>query len=210
MATQYIKHAPDVEAPLIVGGTSQSVECAAGVAPTGDANALLLVDQCQPRTALTVTQQAGPVVNASQCRLDKVVARRTVTWSVADPCGNEARASGTVAALDTLAPVISVADYTVPCALRDQCVDTHSGGVAPEWAGYASALDRCAGPVATSYRDSVPAVPGCDLIVRTWSAVDSCGNAAAVNQTISFEAAQTPQFVVPPNVTVECAWDLGM
>jgi hypothetical protein len=171
------------------------------------------VDVCQPRWALNVTQLLGPVQYPSptQCRLNKVAATRSVQWSVSDPCGNGVTVAGTVSALDTLPPVISILDYLVPCALQDQCVALYNGGVSPDWSGYATATDQCAGPVSTTYQDVVVegSVPGCSPLERHWYAADQCGNVAEHVQTIAFEAAQVPQFVVPPNITVECSFDLG-
>lgn len=212
VATQYVRHAPDVEPPVVAGGVTQARECQAGQPLTGDAAQLEVADQCQPREHLRITQALGPlrVAPSRQCRVDKVVASRDVAWSVADPCGNVATAAGTLHSIDTLAPVIHIHNWTVPCEARDQCVDADTGGVDPAWSGYATATDLCSGALSTTYRD-LPTGPrvGCDPLVREWSAEDACGNRAVRNQTISFAAAEPPQFVTPPNVTVECSIDLG-
>lgn len=214
VATQYIKHDPDRSAPLVSGGTVQTVECVAGEAFRANPDKVVVVDQCQPRWALNITQLLGPLTyySAAECRQNKVIASCPITWYVSDPCGNVAVTSGSISSVDTLAPVINITDWVVPCALQDQCVTVYNGGVSPDWSGYATATDQCFGPLPTAYFDVVPddAVPGCTSFERHWRATDNCGNAAEKVQTISFEAAQEPQFVVPPNITVECGLDLGL
>lgn len=215
-AVQYIKHDPDTQPPIISGGVTQSVQCVLNATLQGNASALVLSDQCQPVSSLSVTQQLGPTFYQTplQCRVDKRTASRSVTWSVTDPCNNTATATGTITSIDTLAPVLTIANYTVPCPLADKCFgSTDNGGVLPEWSGYATANDLCWGPLATNFVDVFPSSPsftfGCDSFQRVWSATDYCGNVGTATQTISFERGQSPVFVAPPDITVECGVDLG-
>lgn len=236
VATQYVRHDPDVEPPLINGGVNQTVQCVLNQTISGNATRLQLFDQCQPTSSLIIGQQLGNTTFRSplQCQLDKVFAERPVVWTVTDPCNNTATARGWITSVDTLDPVVSIADYVVPCPLigeevvgrlffflltkiffehKDQCGELDSnGGTDPLWTGFAKAVDLCSGKLAVNFVDVFPTnfSFGCDSFVRRWTAVDFCGNVGVANQTISFERAQEPVFMVPANVTRECGSDLGL
>jgi hypothetical protein len=119
VATQYVRHDPDVEPPVVSGGVSQTVQCVLNAPLVGNASQLQLFDQCQPTSSLIVSQELGNTTFHSplQCQLDKVVAERNVVWTVTDSCNNSVAAVGVVSSVDTLNPVLSIADYIVPCPL---------------------------------------------------------------------------------------------
>ncbi len=123
VATQYVRHDPDVEPPLIVGGVNQTVQCVLNRTIAGNSTQLQILDQCQPVSSLRVSQRLGNTTFRSplQCQLDKVVAQRPVEWIVTDPCNNSASVQGTITAVDMLSPVITIANYTVPCPFRGFC-----------------------------------------------------------------------------------------
>ena len=213
-ATQYIRHEPDQEPPVVTGGAMQSQQCVFNTSVAGDPSKLVLFDQCQPTDSLLITQDPLSYEYRSpmQCRLDKIVARVTLNWTVTDPCSNSVTLPGSVDSIDTLPPVVRIEDYVVPCEFEDECGTADSnGGTNPDWSGYATAEDLCWGRLSTGYVDVFPEnyTQGCDSFTRVWRAMDACGNVGTANQSISYERAMEPQFVVPPDVTVECSADLG-
>lgn len=119
VATQYVRHDPDVEPPLVSAGVNQTVQCVLNKPLTGNTSQLVIFDQCQPVSSLSVSQTLGNTTYQSplQCYLDKVVANRPVVWTVTDPCNNSASVDGIITAIDTLSPVVSIANYVVPCPL---------------------------------------------------------------------------------------------
>ncbi len=119
VATQYIRHDPDVEPPIVTGGLIQTIQCVLNSTFAGNSSRLQLFDQCQPVSSLIVSQSLGNITYSSplQCRVDKVVAVRNVTWTVTDSCSNAVSSPGQVTSIDTLGPELSIADYIVPCPL---------------------------------------------------------------------------------------------
>src|SRR5262249_17039313 len=70
--------------------------------------------------------------------------------------------------------------------------------------GVATAVDACSS-VTVSFSDVVTTnCGGTRVIARTWSAVDSCGNATNGVQTITVRDSIPPTLTVPSNLTLEC------
>src|SRR2546427_7711046 len=73
--------------------------------------------------------------------------------------------------------------------------------------GVAVAHDDCS-QVTVSYSDSVSnTCGGAKVILRTWSAVDLCGNSTNAIQTITMRDTTRPVVTCPPNRTLECPAD---
>ena len=115
------------------------------------------------------------------------------TWSVTDACGNEATAIQLITVMDAAAPIITEvpADTTMAC-----------DAVVP--ASNISATDDC-GSVSISQSDQTEegACSGASVILRTFVAVDPCGNSVQYVQTINLIDTVAPTFTsVPSDVTV--------
>lgn len=74
-----------------------------------------------------------------------------------------------------------------------------------------TANDACDGLVAVNYQEN-ESNPGSDcnnVIVRTWTAVDACGNSSSCTQTITIDDTVAPQITgVGNSLTVECGTEL--
>jgi hypothetical protein len=85
------------------------------------------------------------------------------TWTATDSCGNFSTCLQTITIQDTTAPVISCPnDITFDCAMGD--------------AGTATATDNCDPNPVITYNDVVTNDRCPQIIERTWTATDSCGN----------------------------------
>ena len=116
------------------------------------------------------------------------------TWTAVDACGNTALAQQTITFSDDEAPVLS----GVPQAYSTAC----SALVAiPN----VSAFDACDGAVDVVFTENVSNSNCMITVLRTWEAVDQCGNVAIATQTIEFEDTQVPVITGEPQITAECA-----
>jgi len=93
-------------------------------------------------------------------------------WTAADAGGNISEATQVISVSDGTAPVLTVpADVTVGCGESSD----------PDVTGTATASDDCSSPVTVTYADEVQQA----VIVRTWTAIDACGNEASAPQVIT-------------------------
>src|SRR5258708_10270972 len=118
-------------------------------------------DTCSTATLTFVDSDSGtcPVVHVR-------------TWTARDVCGNAATASETITVADTTKPVIS----SLPAPSTIEC---------PAVPGFATptASDTCSTATLT-FVDSDSRT--CPVVhVRTWTAMDVCGNTATASQTIT-------------------------
>ena len=130
----------------------------------------------------------------------------TRTWTFADNAMNSISVVQVISVVDTSAPTFSVPE-NVAVACTDDINDlTVTGDVI-------DAADACSMSVTVSYADS-DGDSNCfdgDVIVRTWTATDDCGNASSADQVISLVDDVAPYFTsVPADVDLECGDDLPM
>ena len=122
----------------------------------------------------------------------------TRTWTATDDGCNTAIFVQTINVRDTLRPTVKAP----PTALVP-----HGGSLATNQLGVATAVDACDASPAISYADVTNSV-GCAYnldIVRTWTAVDDCGNTHTANQLIRVRDTVAPVFATqPPDAGVEC------
>ncbi len=124
------------------------------------------------------------------------------TWTATDGCSNSLTLTQVITVKDMTAPVFSV---TPP---RDTLVNCDAVPAAIAL----TATDNCTPGVinvtATDVRQSIPGSQCADnyQIIRTWIAMDACGNKATVKQTITVQDTTRPTFSIPQpaNVTVDC------
>ncbi|MGF1564913.1 MAG: hypothetical protein ACFCUH_06075, partial [Flavobacteriales bacterium] len=188
----------DEEAPIFTSVPADTtIECTAAI-PTEMATA---IDNCDETVEVTVN------VTESGSNCERIISR---TFTAVDNCGNAASVVQTVTVIDTTAPVIDCpAAITVDCA----------AGVAPEVTGMATATDAC-NAVEVNFTDG-PSAGDCPYsFVRTWIAVDACGNSTSCEQVITVNDTTAPVIsgqdseqtfdcnslpgIVPPTVTDNC------
>ncbi len=115
-----------------------------------------------------------------------------------DDCGNQSTCLQSITIQDMTPP-----DITCPPDLTLECNSDTSVGAT----GMATATDNCSGPVTITSADSIIQNPSCIqafVILRTWTAVDECGNSGNCTQTISVEDNAAPLITCPPDLTLQC------
>ena len=164
----------------------------ASVAITGDVTDE--ADNCSTGIEATFTDA---VSIDDPCEGSVVITR---TWSLEDACGNAAAPQvQTITVTDNTVPTFTApGDVTINC--EDNKDDlTITGDVTDE-------ADNCSTGIETTYSDNTTGLNGCNgtgSIIRTWSLVDKCNNAAATQtQTITVVDNEVPTFTRPADMEI--------
>jgi hypothetical protein len=160
----------DTGLPMITVPANQALECpantstsATGVATAHDNSGSLPVSY-------------NDVVTSTCGGATKVITR---TWTTVNICGYSVSAPQIITVQDTTPPTVT-APPNVTLAFN--------ADISPSSAGVATAQDGCSS-VTLQHSDAVAAQPdGSQLISRTWTATDGCGNQATALQTITLSA----------------------
>ena len=146
-------------------------------------------DNCDPNPVVSLNETSAP----GSCANEQIITR---TWTATDACGNSSMESQTITVIDDTAPVLS----GVPGEATVQC----------------DAIPAAANPTATDNCDPNPVVslnetsaPGScaneQIITRTWTATDACGNSSMESQIITVIDDTAPVLSgVPGEATVQC------
>ncbi|MDQ3140693.1 MAG: SpaA isopeptide-forming pilin-related protein, partial [Bacteroidota bacterium] len=159
----------DTTRPVITCPANTTIQCPA-TPVFGTPTATDLCDAIPTINVVSTDSIAGT------CPQEYVLTR---TWNATDDCGNVSfNCSQSITVDDTTRPVITCpVNTTLPC---ESSTDT-------SFTGIATATDACdGGNVIASYFDTKIMSDGSDscLIVRTWTATDSCGNSNTCIQEI--------------------------
>ncbi len=120
----------------------------------------------------------------------------TRTFTVTDTCGNTASDTQIITIQDTTPPVL-----TIPVDIDVEC----NNPTTPSPNGNATATDDCDDNVTITFSDSsVPTCGNTEVISRTWTATDACGNSTSDVQTLTVIDTTPPTLTVPADATVEC------
>jgi len=128
--------------------------------------------------------------------------RLTRTWTATDACGNATELIEVVERRDVQAPQI-----TCPQDLTRECFDTSI-----DQTGTAGAIDLCdPDPLVYWGGDQLPDFGACPIgpILRTWIAVDDCGNESSCVQRIDVFDAVAPSVTCPVDMTVNACEPLN-
>ena len=119
------------------------------------------------------------------------------TFTATDLCSNSTSATQVITVTDTEAPVVTAPDnYTVECSDQIQ--------YAP-----ATATDNCGTYTISVNENIIPGIgTGNYTIVRTFMAIDDCGNIGIDTQTITIVDTTSPSLTVPADYTAECSDEL--
>jgi large repetitive protein len=147
-------------------------------------------DNCGVVPTITVTSSITPGDCANEYS-------EVYVWTATDNCGNSSSVSFTVNYVDEIAPVFTF----VPAAISVEC-----GTTIPVTT--AEAVDNC-GDVTITYADSQLNDDEClGYYLRTFTAVDACGNSATATQIINIIDTTAPTFsITNSSVTVDCGTD---
>ena len=165
--------------PPVLAGVPGDVTAQCDSVPPAATPAVLDACDADPNITFMESEVAG------SCPGDYTLTR---TWTATDACGNEVSAAQVVAVEDTTGPVI----VCPPAAPLLECpADT-----SPAALGSATATDACSGATLASSDDSVPGCGGTEVITRTWTATDQCGNWDYCEQTIETVDTTPPMLIV--------------
>jgi hypothetical protein len=174
----------DTTPPVVTSPANIAIACTDSLNPSVNASlgVATATDGCSGASTPTYTDQIVP----GNCAGDYTVQR---TWSSQDGCGNVGTALQTITVQDTTPPSI-----TAPANL----VLRFSADIGTNSTGVASAPDGCSG-VTLTYHDVMSVQgDGSQLITRTWTATDGCGNSASAVQTITLDS---PSALILPTQT---------
>lgn len=178
----------DETPPVLTVPGDVSLACGEDTSPDATGYAVA-EDRCSGEVAVDYFDAVLP----GPCAGSYVIER---TWTAADDCGNEAGGVQTIEVTDGNAPSLTVpADATVDAG----------GSSDPAETGTATASDAC-GSVVVNYADVVSG--GCpQVIVRTWTATDDCGNEVSGEQVLTFTDTTAPVISCPPAAEAPCGVD---
>ncbi|NUY79707.1 gliding motility-associated C-terminal domain-containing protein [Flavobacterium sp. MAH-1] len=191
VATQVIT-VNDTTAPTFNEPTPADVTLSCDEIPA--AATLTAVDNCgNVAVAVTMTETTTQGTCAGSYTL-------TRTWSATDACGNVATVSQDINVIDNDAPTF--VETTPAPAITAECGQVPAPAVL-------TAVDGCnAAPNAVVYAES--SVPGqcpvTEIITRTWTATDACGNVQSFTQIVTVQdtTAPTVNETLEPVVNVTC------
>ncbi len=140
-------------------------------------------DNCDDDVTVTVTE----TTNDLACGFEVIR-----TFTATDDCGNVSTSNQTITVLDQADPVLIdvPADATVECDNIPASANV-------------TASDDCS-EVTVEFNEVIS--DGCPYdIIRTWTAVDECGNSTSASQVLTVIDSTLPEFSNPPaDLTVEC------
>jgi len=124
-------------------------------------------------------------------------------WTATDGCGNAVSRIQQIFIRDIYAPVFSF----FPAAAVVDCVAEYG----PAQVGQPTASDNCTAVASISYDDSISGdLCAGRLVLRTWTAIDICGNFISQVQNITIVDRTAPEFVqFPGDLHVECNEDFS-
>ncbi len=118
----------------------------------------------------------------------------TRSWTATDDCGNSADHTQVITVEDNTSPQM----IGVPADITAQC------GAVPA-AAIVSAIDNCDDNVQISMEEQTMSASCPQIIVRTWTAIDACGNIATAQQTITYDDTQAPTIAGPADAVLDCS-----
>jgi hypothetical protein len=186
----------DEQAPVLVASEDYAVECSV---VDSDIRQPLVEDECDAVLDVSYTD----MVTAGDCDGSYTIVR---TWTFVDNGMNSLFVDQTISVVDTTAPTFNApSDMSVACS--DDTSDLSVTGDVMD------ASDACSASVTVTYNDNAGDSNyfAGDVIVRTWTATDACGNESSADQIISLVDDVAPYFTsVPADTDLECGDVLPM
>lgn len=176
-------HVEDNTPPMIVGVPMNTYADCSNIPNPEDVE---IYDNCSSVVSWTVED----VVIGEGCSY--TISR---TYTAVDGCGNELDVTQLIFVQDNEAPVIE----GVPAHLEIDCSDVIPNPASP------SVLDNCASNVQLNFVEFVEDTGCGEVITRTWSATDDCGNQSTASQTITVTDQTAPVFnTFPEDAETTC------
>jgi hypothetical protein len=183
----------DITPPTASNPGGIDVECVGDV-PAADIS--VVTDASDNCTALPVVAFVSDVSDGNTC--PEVITR---TYSVTDDCGNSINVTQT----------ITINDITPPTASNPGGIDVECVGDVPaaDISVVTDAADNCTAlPVVAFVSDASDGNTCPEVITRTYSVTDDCGNSINVTQTITINDITPPTASNPGGIVVECVGDV--
>jgi hypothetical protein len=182
----------DEEGPSFTAPANTTVSCGGDASPSVTGEPTDVADNCSD--SVDVSYIDATMTSDLGCFADDVIER---TWRAVDGCGNETTAVQLIQFVDDVAPEMEA----VPAMVQIAC-----GEMPSELPG---ATDACSN-VEVTYEDAAGDVncTGLASIIRTYTAMDACGNFTTGVTEFVYTDDVAPTFTVPADLTVECSTDL--
>ena len=180
----------NITPPTASNPAGVTVECIDDV-PAADVSVVTdAVDNC---TAIPTVAFVEDVSDGNTC--PEIITR---TYSVTDDCGNVANLTQTITVNDSTPPTASN-----PAGLIFECI----GDVpTPDISVVNDAADNCTAVPTVSFVEDVSDGNTCpEIITRTYSVTDDCGNSINVTQTITINDITPPTASNPANINIPLA-----
>ncbi|MGB4848302.1 MAG: hypothetical protein WBP41_10315, partial [Saprospiraceae bacterium] len=153
--------------------------------PVFNASDASATDDCNGIVTITFAQV---LVDEGNCAVDGYVTLNQLTWTATDACGNSSTAFIFMAVIDTIPPVLQ----GVPVNITVNC------DAIPSIPTSITAADECLCACDILFSETTP-VAGCQngqVIIRTWTATDRCGNVTTGTQTITLIDNASPVIIM--------------
>ncbi|MDB4340317.1 hypothetical protein OAA13_01550, partial [Crocinitomicaceae bacterium] len=194
-------------APIVSGSLlNESIEgCGVGDTPSPETNILDLESIGDPVDPLTVNDDVTIDVDLIVTSSDQVngscPTTITRTYTITDECGNSVDVIQTITIDDTTPPTASN-----PSAVNVECI----GDVpAKDITAVTDEADNCTATPLVAFVSDVSDGNTCpEVITRTYSVTDDCGNTMNVTQTITVDDVTPPTATNPAPISVECIVDV--
>ncbi len=174
----------DSEPPVIKCPPDVSLTCSANP-ESNEAGMATASDNC-PQLSLSYSD----IVTIENCK--RIISR---TWRATDQSGSIVSCIQRITFVDNKSPdMICPSDVIISC----------SSSAIPEVTGFATAMDSCQTNVAINFKDVISGSACNQIIQRTWTATDPCGNKSLCIQTITKKDNVAPVITCPANVSVAC------
>jgi gliding motility-associated-like protein len=177
--------------PTASNPVAVAVQCTALIPA---ANPAAVTDEAD-NNGVPVVAFVSDVSNGATC--PEIITR---TYSVTDACGNQILVTQTITVDDTTNPTASN-----PAPVSVQCI---ADVPASNNAVVTDEADNCSVPVVAFVSDISNGATCPEIITRTYSVTDACGNQILVTQTITVDDTTNPTASNPASVTVQCIADV--
>ncbi|MBT8257526.1 MAG: gliding motility-associated C-terminal domain-containing protein [Bacteroidia bacterium] len=168
-----------------------SVQCVADI-PIADPS--IITDEAD-NCSIPVVALVSENYNSTACPITI-----TRTYSVTDDCGNSISINHIITVDDTVAPTGDIpADITVQCYADVPPADI---------ANITNVSDNCGAPLVSFLSETSNGASCPEVLTRTYSIVDDCGNETLLTRTITINDDIAPTASVPAPINVQCISDV--
>jgi hypothetical protein len=170
-------------------GTTITVQCHASDSewnlPQFSASDIIASDECSTQVNVSLTSSE---TERGDCSEDGYFYKRVYTWTATDACGNASSLNIFIIVVDTIAPTLSGVPGSISVSCEDVPPPPHLKTCDDDedcCDDAVIAIDEC--ECAEIFFEEIIDGNACDTqfrVIRTWTAVDNCGNSTSESQII--------------------------